>query len=110
MTSLATTDPSTPAGAALRLGAEMTIAFAAAHRETLVDAVVAAPADLQLDLSAVSEFDSSGVQLLLSARRSLAERGHALQIVAASTPVQDALTLFGLAELLLPPSSATADH
>jgi anti-sigma B factor antagonist len=94
----------------LQLGAEMTIAHAAAHRETLVDAVLAAPADLQLDLAAVSEFDSSGVQLLLSARRSLAERGHALQIVAASAPVQDALTLFGLADLLAPPAAAAAAH
>lgn len=83
----------------------MTIAHAAAHRETLVDAVQAAPADLQLDLAAVSDFDSSGVQLLLSARRSLAERGHTLQIVAASTAVQDALTLFGLADLLAPPAA-----
>ena len=57
---------------------------------------------LQLDLASVSDFDSSGVQLLLSARRSLAERGHALQIVAASAPVRDALTLFGLADLLAP--------
>jgi anti-sigma B factor antagonist len=89
----------------LQLGAEMTIAHAAAHRETLIDAVLAAPADLQLDLSAVSDFDSSGVQLLLSARRSLAERGHALQIVAASPPVRDALALFGLADLLAPPAA-----
>lgn len=95
--------------APLRLGAEMTIAHAATHRETLVDAVAATPADLRLDLAGVQDFDSSGVQLLLSARRSLAERGHALQIVAASTPVHDALLLFGLADLLAPPA-ATADH
>lgn len=116
-----TTTP-TPAeatgGTPLRLGAEMTIAHAATHRETLVDAVAAAPADLQLDLGGVHEFDSSGVQLLLSARRSLSERGHALQIVAASTPVHDALVLFGLADMLAAPgatnaatnASATADH
>ena len=34
----------------------------AALRETLVDAVAAAPADLQLHLDGVHEFDSSGVQ------------------------------------------------
>ena len=96
--------------AALRLGAEMTIAHAATHRETLVDAVAASPADLQLDLAGVQEFDSSGVQLLLSARRSLAARGHALHIVAASTPVHDALLLFGLADLLAPPAAATPAH
>jgi anti-anti-sigma factor len=102
----------TPAAASapptLSLGAEMTIVHAATHRETLVDAVAAAPGDLQLDLAGVGEFDSSGVQLLLSARRSLAERGHALQIVAASPAVHDALQLFGMGDLLTGP--ATADH
>ena len=93
---------------ALSLGAEMTIAYAAAHRETLVDAVMAAPGDLQLNLEAVSEFDSSGVQLLLSTRRSLAERGHALQVVAASSAVRDALALFGLGALLQTPATAAS--
>jgi anti-anti-sigma factor len=84
----------------LSLGMDLSIGQAAALRETLVDAVHAAPGDLQLDLSAVHDFDSSGVQLLLSARRSLAERGHALQIVSASATVREALELFGLAALL----------
>jgi anti-anti-sigma factor len=91
----------------LRLDTEMTIAAAAGQRETLVDAVAALPAgaaSLQLDLSAVHDFDSSGVQLLLATRRSLAERGAALQIVAATTAVRDALQLFGLAALLAPPA------
>ena len=88
----------------LHLPAEMTIASAAALRETLVDAVAAAPADLQLHLDGVHEFDSSGVQLLLSARRSLAQRGHALQVVAASTAVREALVLFGLDDLLHTPA------
>jgi anti-sigma B factor antagonist len=104
------TDPlTTTAGAVLHLGAEMTIAQAAGHRETLVDAVASAGGDLQLDLAAVSDFDSSGVQLLLSARRSLAERGLALQIVAASPAVRDALALFGLGQLL-DSGAAAATH
>ena len=94
------------AGPVLHLGAEMTIAHAAAHRDSLVDALAAAPGGLQLDLSGVSDVDSSGVQLLLAARRSLAERGQPLQIVAASAAVQDALQLFGLAELLATPARA----
>jgi anti-sigma B factor antagonist len=99
----------TPHQPVLRLGAEMTIAQAAQHRETLVDAMAAASGDLLLDLSAVGDFDSSGVQLLLSVRRSLAERGHALRIVAASPAVCDALALFGLGRLL-DSSAATATH
>ena len=100
----------TPASAvpALHPGPEMTIAHAAALREVLADAVTAAPADLALDLTAVHEFDSSGVQLLLATRRSLAERGHALHVVAASTAVRDALSLFGLQSLLDAPASAAA--
>ncbi|GCL63651.1 STAS domain-containing protein [Pseudaquabacterium pictum] len=105
MTTLPTAD--TPAaGPVLCLGAEMTIAHAAAHRDTLADALAAASGDLQLDLSGVSDFDSSGVQLLLAARRSLRERGRALQVVAASAAVQDALQLFGLADLLDAPANA----
>ena len=97
--------------AALRIDSEMTIAAAAALRETLVDAVAALPANataLQLDLSAVHDFDSSGVQLLLSARRSLAARGTALQVVHATAAVRDALHLFGLAALLDAPADALA--
>lgn len=83
-------------------GPEMTIAGAAAGREALIDALCATDGDLRLDLSDVADVDSSAVQLLLSARRSLAERGAALQIVAASAAVQDALAVFGLSELLGP--------
>lgn len=93
------------AGPALRIDTEMGIAAAAGLRETLVDAVTALPpgsAALQLDLSAVHDFDSSGVQLLLATRRSLAERGATLQVVAAGPAVRDALQLFGLAALLAP--------
>jgi anti-anti-sigma factor len=93
----------------LRLDTEMTIAAAAGQRETLVDAVATLPAgaaSLQLDLSAVHDFDSSGVQLLLAARRSLAERGATLQVVATASAVRDALQLFGLSALLAPMAEA----
>jgi hypothetical protein len=40
------------------------------------------------------------VQLLLATRRSLAERGDALRVVAASATVLDALAHFGLQALL----------
>lgn len=94
-----------PADHLLRIGSDMTITAAAGLREHLVDAVAGLPAGstcLRLDLSAVHEFDSSGVQLLLAARRSLAERGASLQVVAAANAVRDALQLFGLTTLLAP--------
>lgn len=86
----------------LALGPEMTIAYAADLRETLMAATNASAGDLLLDLGGVSDFDSSGVQLLLSTRLSLQARGQALRLVAASPAVRDALTTFGLADLLAP--------
>ncbi len=86
--------------AALPLGPELTIAQAAACHATLLQALAAHSGDLALDLATVSDFDSAGVQLLLATRRSLAERGDALRIVAASPAVNDALAHFGLQDLL----------
>ena len=96
----------------LALGPEVTIAYAAELRETLLAAATAAAAadsDLLLDLGGVSDFDSSGVQLLLSARLSLQARGHALRLVACSAAVRDALHTFGLADLLAPAPSRGKD-
>jgi anti-sigma B factor antagonist len=94
-------NPITPT-TALPLGPELTIAFAAATHETLLAALSASDGDLHLDLAGVTDFDSSAVQLLLSARRSLADRGQMLRVVCASAPVRDGLKVFGLNELLAP--------
>lgn len=92
------TDTLAPAGAddTVALGPEMTIAQAATCRDTLVDALCASAGDLTLDLSAVTDIDSAGVQLLLATRRSVAERGAVLTLSGASGPVADALAVFGL--------------
>jgi anti-anti-sigma factor len=84
----------------LQLGPEVTIAHAAAWHETLARALADHRGELALDLAGVAEFDSAGVQLVLATRRSLAERGDALRIVAASAAVRDALATFGLHDLL----------
>lgn len=88
----------------LALGPELTIPFAAATRDTLFDALhtqgAAAQGDLALDLSAVTEVDSAGLQLLLATRRSLAERGDALHLLAPSAPLREALAVLGLSHLL----------
>lgn len=89
--------------APLALGPELTIAHAAATRETLLQALAACDGDLALDLAGVGEFDSSGVQLLLATRHSLRARGHALRLSAASPAVRDALARFGLDALLADP-------
>ncbi len=82
----------------LALGPELTIAHAADAGQALLQALPA-HGDLVLDLSAVTDFDSAGVQLLLATRRCLAERGDALHLPAPSAVVRDALAVFGLQAL-----------
>lgn len=84
----------------LAFGPELTIAHAADCRTKLLEAMAAHGGDLALDLSGVTEFDSSAVQWLLAARRSLTEQSQQLHIVSASPAVRDALAVFGLQDLL----------
>lgn len=83
----------------LALGPELTVAFAAEARERLLAAIHQGQG-LTLDLSAVTDFDSAGVQLLLAARRAQAERCQPLLLRRASPPVRDALATFGLSDIL----------
>jgi anti-anti-sigma factor len=85
--------------AALALGPELTIAHAAHWHQRLAEAS-GAGGDLVLDLAGVTDFDSAGVQLLLSARRSLAEAGAQLVLRSASRTVRDALQVLALDDLL----------
>ena len=54
----------------------------------------------QLDLSGVTEMDSAGLQLLLSAQRSALALGQDLQVTAASAAVQETLSLAALQHML----------
>jgi anti-anti-sigma factor len=84
----------------LPLGPEMTIAHAAEIHQSLLQALPGLVGDPRVDLSGVSEFDSSGVQLLVALKSSLAERGQALQLVGAPAIVRNALEVFGLQAML----------
>lgn len=86
--------------AAVALGPEVTIPFAAATREQLLEALrgQGAQGNVALDLSGVTDFDSAGVQLLLSARRSVLARGDQLHLQSPSASVRDALAIFGLSQ------------
>ena len=90
----------TPAAASLALGPELTIAQAAACRDLLVDALCAAPKDLAVDVSNVTDIDSAGIQLLLALRRSVATRGGTLTLASPSGDVRAALAVLGLDERL----------
>jgi len=76
---------------------ELTILHAAAWRESWLDAVGNGEAKtiFSLDLSAVSELDSAGVQLLLSLRRTLDAQGRSL-LLKGNACVQEALETLGL--------------
>ena len=84
------------------LGPELNIASAAASRELLADALLAASGDVALDLSTVDDIDSAGVQLLLSMRNGLRARGAVLHLRGVTTHVRDALAVFGLDDALQP--------
>jgi anti-sigma B factor antagonist len=86
------------AAPAWAIGPELTIAQAADTRNQLLQALPALAQDARLNLAGVSEFDSSGVQLLLSLRASLAQQGQTLQLLQPSAVVRDALATFGLTE------------
>ena len=80
---------------ALAVEGELTIYRAAELKDALLDAVRqhAAPA---FDLSAVSEFDSAGLQLLLVARQEVARLGKTLRVQGAGSAVRDVFALLGV--------------
>ena len=59
-----------------------------------------------LDLSAVDGFDSAGVQLLLSLKHSLHQRGQRLQLLGSPPAVTDALQRYGLHSHLITTAAA----
>lgn len=86
--------------ATVTLGPELTIAQASAWRDMLADALASTPGDLALDLSSVTDIDSAGIQLLLSARRSVVARGATLSVSASTPLVRESLAVLGLDEQL----------
>lgn len=82
----------------LRLSGKLTIYTAAASRQHLLEQLAALPAEAprRLDLSEISEIDTSGLQLLLALRRS----APTLTLVASSPAIDHCLRLSGLASLL----------
>lgn len=81
--------------AVVRVDGDLTIAAAAEQAARLRQALPDG-ADLTLDLAAVGDCDSAGVQLLLALRRSLAQRGRRLHLAGLAESVDDALRTFGL--------------
>ncbi|HJU71611.1 MAG TPA: STAS domain-containing protein [Paucimonas sp.] len=74
----------------------MTIYRADELKQSLLAAIREAPV-LEIDLSAVTEIDTAGVQLLMLARKAAQADGHALRMVAHSAAVVEAFELLNLA-------------
>jgi anti-anti-sigma factor len=81
---------------ALRIDGEMTIYRAIELKQVLLDAVGAQP-KLELDLSAVTEIDTAGVQLLMLTKRAAQAARCELRLVGHSPAVLEVLQLFDLA-------------
>lgn len=79
---------------------EMTIYRAAELQGGLQAALTQGEGDFTIDLAAVNEMDSAGVQLLMAARKSAQAAGFALHVVGHSPAVVEVLDTLGLAALL----------
>ena len=80
----------------LRIDGEMTIYRAAELKPVLLEALKPS-ADMDIDLSGVTEFDSAGVQLLMLAQREARAMQGELRLVAPSAAVREVFDLLDLA-------------
>lgn len=93
--------------AALRIQGEMTIYRAVELKQTLMaplqDGII-----LEANLAEVTEIDTTGLQLLMLAKKTAQERGGELRLVAHSAAVIDVLELLDLTEWFGDPISLAA--
>lgn len=94
----------------LVIAEDMTIYHAAAHKQRLLDALVATDR-LEIDLSAVSEIDTAGFQLLVLVKREARRLDKQALIVAHSEAVRELLDFYNMAAafgdpLLIPATKA----
>lgn len=80
----------------LRIEGEMTIYRAAELKQTLLASLDLAE-ELEVDLAAVTELDTSGVQILILAKQQALARQRKLRLIAHSPAVLDVLELLNLA-------------
>jgi anti-anti-sigma factor len=85
-------------GAQIRIDGEFNIYTAAESRDLLLDALNAHPA-VAVDVEAVEEIDTSGIQLLLMLQKEAARTHKAFSLSALSPAIQEVATLLNLTEL-----------
>jgi anti-anti-sigma factor len=89
-------DASANADGRLALEDDLTIYHAAAHKAALL-AALAATDRLELDLSAIAEIDTAGLQLLILVKREAAARGKSVVISGHSAAVRQTIDFCSLA-------------
>jgi anti-anti-sigma factor len=92
----------------IRVFGELTIQHAEDLKPLLLASLPTDGSLARLDLAQVSEIDTAGIQLLMAASREAMNRGAALQVVAVSHVVREALELLRQDSLMNPPSGAGA--
>lgn len=84
----------------LRIAGAMTIYEAAAGKVALLRAFAESKAGMAVDLSAVTEIDTAGLQLLAMSKREAGRAGRAWQVVRHSAATREAARLLNLGETL----------
>ncbi|MBR0566951.1 STAS domain-containing protein [Azoarcus sp. L1K30] len=75
---------------------DMTIYNASAQKQQLLDAL-AVHDEFEIDLSAVAEIDTAGIQLLILVKREAGRLGKRAVLVAHSSAVREVVDFFNLA-------------
>lgn len=86
----------TPGSHRIAIADDMTIYNAVDQKQQLIDALLAHQ-ELEIDLSAVAEIDTAGIQLLILLKREARRLDKRITIVAHSQAVREVVDFFNLA-------------
>lgn len=90
-------DPIDTAAPDFSIGGEFNIFTAESNKNRLLHAIRSAKTpEINIDLSDVTEIDTTGLQLMAMAKREAAENGKSLRFIGHSEPVLDLIDLCGL--------------
>ncbi len=90
-----------------QVNGDMTI-YTAAECHGLLQQCLESGAEIEIDLSGVTDIDSAGMQLLIATKKAGARLGKPVRLISHSSPVQEIIDLYRLAsefgDLMIMPS------